>query len=432
MTAGLAPSPEAQTIFALTTGAVRAAVAIVRISGPAAGEILRRIAGDLPLPRRACVRALRRNDEVLDRAMVIWFPGPASFSGEDCAELHLHGGRAVIEAVCGVLVAHGARPAEPGEFSRRAFLNGKMDLLKAEAVADLVEAETEAQRRQALRQLDGALGDLYRMWADRLRTALAWQEAVIDFSDQDLPENMETQMATEIRSLIDEISVHLADGRRGERLREGFTVVVLGAPNVGKSSLLNALAARDVAIVSALPGTTRDMIEVRLNLDGMPVSLVDTAGLRETADDIEAEGIRRAKARAAVADMVVLVTEPGQPLPEVPPGAVVVTNKVDLAPARTGSLGVSARSGIGLDALRALVAARVRQNPSGSPALTRARHRSALEQARRHLQDSLRAHFADQRAEDMRLALREVGRITGAVGAEDLLDTIFAGFCIGK
>ena len=239
--------------------------------------------------------------------MVVWLPGPGSYTGEDSAELYLHGGRAVLTGVADALVALGARPAEPGEFTRRAFLNGRMDLTEAEAVHDLIAAETEAQRRQALRQLDGALGTLYRGWADRLRLLLAQQEALIDFPDEDLPPEVEAQVLGELAALRGEVAAHLDDGRRGERLREGLVFAVTGRPNVGKSSLMNALAERDVAIVSAIPGTTRDALEARVVLGGVPVTLVDTAGLRDTTDEIEAEGVRRARARAAEADLVILV-----------------------------------------------------------------------------------------------------------------------------
>lgn len=370
----------------------------------------------------------------MDQALVIWFPAPASFTGEDSAELHLHGGRAVLEAVSQALVRLGARPAEAGEFSRRAFLNGKLDLLEAEAIADLVEAETGTQRRQALRQLEGKLGDLYRDWGARLREVLAWQEALIDFGDEEIPDNLTTEIDFGIFALLDQIDGHLADGGSGERMRDGFTVVVSGPPNVGKSSLLNALAARDVAIVSRHPGTTRDPIEVRLDLDGLPVVVVDTAGLREAADEIEAEGILRARARAATADLVLFVCEAGAPPVSPPEGALLVANKTDLAAAPHGVPGVSARTGAGIAELRAALAqaAHARLAPSGLPTLTRARHRAALTQAHAHLQDSQRADFADQKAEDLRLALRALGRITGEVGVEDLLDTIFRQFCIGK
>ncbi len=303
---------EADTIFAVASGAGYAAIAVMRISGPASHAALAALCGRVPPPRRASLRRLRDCDGAeLDQAMVVWLPGPGSYTGEDSAELFLHGGRAVLDGVADALVRLGARPAEAGEFTRRAFLNGRMDLTEAEAVHDLVAAETAAQRRQALRQLDGALGTIYRDWADRLRILLAQQEALIDFPDEDLPPEVEAAVQAELAALRAEVAAHLNDGRRGERLREGLVFAVTGRPNVGKSSLVNALAERDVAIVSATPGTTRDALETRVVLGGVPVTLVDTAGLRDSTDAIEAEGVRRALARAADADLVVVVTEAG-------------------------------------------------------------------------------------------------------------------------
>jgi tRNA modification GTPase len=423
------------TVFALASGAGRAAIAVLRISGPDSGRLLIALCGSLPLPRRAVVRALRASDgELLDRAMVVWFPGPASYTGEDSAELHLHAGRAVVEAVAAALGSLGARPAEPGEFTRRAFLNGKLDLVSAEAVHDLVAAETDAQRRQALRQLDGALGDLYRAWSDRLRGALAHQEALIDFPDEDLPPEVEANLLTSVRSLRAEIAAHLDDHRRGERLREGLFFAITGAPNVGKSSLINALAERDVAIVSATPGTTRDAIETRVVLGGVPVTLIDTAGLRDTTDSIEAEGVRRALSRAASADLVIIVIEAGTPT-ETTQDALVVANKSDLFPEQdSGVLRISALTGAGLPELRTRLGAEASAltQSSGPPPLTRARHRIALQEAARALEDAESAGEPELRGESMRLALRALGSITGQVGVEDILDSIFRQFCIGK
>ncbi len=424
------------TIFAPASGAGRAAIAVLRISGPAAGAMVRGLcAGRLPAPRRASLRHLRDADGVvLDHAMVLWLPGPASYTGEDSAELHLHGGPAVTGAVAAALVAAGARPAEPGEFTRRAFLNGRMDLVEAEAVADLIAAETEAQRRQALRQLEGALGDLYRGWSDRLLRLMAQEEALIDFPDEDLPPEVAAAAAAETDALRAELAAHLADDRRGERLREGLVFAVTGPPNVGKSSLVNALAGRDVAIVAATPGTTRDALETRVVLAGVPVTLVDTAGLREAADPIEAEGVRRARARAAAADLVIAVTVAGAGDPAAE-AALQVANKTDLGGAvPAGAIGVSAATGAGLPALHARLAEAARRltEQSGPPPLTRARHRAALGEAAAALDRAAAAPLPELRAEDLRQALRAVGRITGAVGVEDVLDRIFAQFCIGK
>jgi tRNA modification GTPase len=392
-----------------------------------------------PAPRVASLRTLRdETGETLDRALVLWFPAPHSYSGEDSAELHLHGGRAVLHGVADALVALGARPAEPGEFTRRAFLNGRMDLVEAEAVADLVEAETAAQRVQALRQMDGALGALMRGWSGRLVRLLAQQEALIDFPDEDLPPEVEAAALAEILSIAGEIAGALDDDRRGERLREGLVFAVAGPPNVGKSTLINALARREVAIVAPTPGTTRDILEARVEFGGVPVTLLDTAGLRESEDAIEAEGVRRALARAAAADLVVLVEDasrPGAAVEALGPRVVRVANKVDLAPAQGADVvGVSALTGAGMERLREVLAeiARKMTQAGGSPPLTRARHRAALTEAVERLRAAGVAALAELRAEDLRLALRAVGRVTGVVGVEEILDSVFRQFCIGK
>ena len=429
----------ADTIFALASGTGRAAVAVMRLSGPGTGKILAALCR-LPPPRRASLRRLRARDgETLDQALVLWLPAPASYTGEDCGELFLHGGHAVIEAVSDALLALGARPAEPGEFTRRAFLNGRMDLLEAEAIADLVEAETEAQRRQALRQLEGELGALYRGWAASLRRLLANEEVAIDFSDQDLPD-IAAKIADRaaLETLHAEIATHLADARRGERVLAGLSIVVAGPPNAGKSSLINALAGRDVAIVAPTPGTTRDAIETRIVLAGLPVTLIDTAGLRESADPVEAEGVRRARARAADADLVLAVTDCSAPAPftlDATAPVLAVANKSDLAPPPDGEkLAVSALTGAGLEELRTRLAGFVDTltRAAGPPPLTRARHRAALGEAASSLAAALAAPAPELRAEELRLALAALGRITGSVGVEDILDTIFSSFCIGK
>ena len=395
--------------------------------------LLMKLCGRLPVPRLASLRRLRAADDtVLDQALVLFMPGPGSYTGEDTAELFLHGGRAVIAGVAGALAGLGARPAEPGEFTRRAFLNGRMDLLEAEAVGDLIEAETEAQRRQALRQMEGGLGTIYREWAERLRWLLAQQEALIDFPDEDLPPEVEQRVLTEIASVRQDIGSHLDDGRRGERLREGLVFAITGPPNVGKSSLINALADREVAIVSPTPGTTRDAIEARVVLGGVPVTLVDTAGLRDTDDRIEAEGVRRALQRAADADLVLFISTGEAPVSGT---GLHIVNKIDLGgmvPAC--ALGVSVLTGEGLDCLRDRLAheAQLLTEREGPPPLTRARHRSALDEAFSRLRDAGSAILPELRSEDLRLALRAIGRITGEVGIEDLLGDIFGRFCIGK
>ncbi len=442
----LLPCVDNDIIFAPASGAGRAAITVIRISGPATPTLLSGLCRKLPAPRHASLRTLRDPAGTeLDRAIVLWLPGPGTYTGEDSAELHLHGGRAVLDGVADALVALGARPAEPGEFTRRAFLNGRMDLLEAEAVGDLVAAETAAQRRQALRQLEGELSTIYRDWAARLLSLMAHQEALIDFPDEDLPPETEAAIATELAALQSEIAAHLQDNRRGERLREGLVFAITGPPNVGKSSLMNALAGRDVAIVSPTPGTTRDALEARIVLAGVPITLVDTAGLRDSTDPIEAEGVRRARARAAAADLILQIASP-LPLREgvrgrrrdthgEDPPHLQITNKIDLGGVvPPGAIGVSALLGEGLAALRDRLSeeARALTAASGPPPLTRARHRAALQDAATRLAAAVRAELPELRAEDLRLALRAIGRITGQVGVEDILDTIFAQFCIGK
>ncbi|HLY45928.1 MAG TPA: tRNA uridine-5-carboxymethylaminomethyl(34) synthesis GTPase MnmE [Stellaceae bacterium] len=438
---GAAP-PE--TIYAPATAAGRAAVAIIRLSGPQSGAALQALAGGLPPPRVA--RRVRVRDpasgETLDDGLALWLPGPRSLTGEDVAELHLHGSRAVLSAVMAVLGRMGLRLAEPGEFTRRAFLNGKLDLVQAEAVADLAAAETEAQRRQALRQLGGELGELYRLWGDRLLRLLAHLEAAIDFPDEDLPPALEARVAADTAELADEIARHLADGHRGERLRDGLMVAIVGPPNAGKSSLLNQLARREAAITSPIAGTTRDVIEVAIDLAGFPVVLADTAGLRDSADAVEQEGLRRAVARAASADLRLFVFEAERPQDAAGaaawpgPDTLLVANKIDVAERAAlppGAVAVSALTGEGIAQLVRALAARVAERYDiAAPLLTRARHRGALEVAAEALRRSLAAPLAELRAEDLRLAWRSLGRITGRVDVDDLLDIIFADFCLGK
>jgi tRNA modification GTPase len=427
------------TVFAVATGAGRAAIAVLRLSGPGCGAVLDRMCGGRPAARMASLRPIRDcSGNVLDRGLVLWFPSPGSFTGEDSAELHLHGGMAVLRDVAAALVAQGLRPAEPGEFSRRAFLNGRIDLVEAEAMADLVAAETSAQRRQALRQMEGGLGAVLAGWAARLTRLLAQQEALIDFPDEDLPPEVEAGIVAELRDLLGALRAHLDDGRRGERLREGLVFAVLGAPNAGKSTLVNALADREIAIVSPLPGTTRDVLEARVELGGVPVTLLDTAGLREGGDAIEAEGMRRARVRAAAADALIVLAAGDAPVPhDVPehPRVVRVWAKADIGPpADDDGLAVSARTGAGMAALLAVLGAHAQAltQAEGPPPLTRARHRAALTAAASRLAAALDAPAPELRGEDLRLALRALGRITGRVGVEDILDSIFRQFCIGK
>ncbi|PGH55188.1 tRNA uridine-5-carboxymethylaminomethyl(34) synthesis GTPase MnmE [Azospirillum palustre] len=439
------------TIYALATAPGRSGVAVVRISGPGAGSALAALTGrPLPAPRRAVLTKLRdpKSGDALDDALVLRFTAPASFTGEDVVELHLHGGRAVVTGVIEALATlPGLRLAEPGEFTRRAFENGKLDLTEAEAVADLIDAETTAQRRQALRQMEGALGKLYDGWRERLTRALAHIEADIDFAEDDLPGGVADAVRPVIAGLAREIASHLDDGGRGERLREGLHIAIVGAPNAGKSSLLNALARRDAAIVSARAGTTRDIIEVHLDLGGYPVVLADTAGLREAAaDEVEEEGIRRARDRAARADVKVAVFDAAT-LPDLDPATldlidrdtVVVFNKTDLAAATDlrpdlSPILVSAQTGDGLKLLEEKLTefSADRLAIGSAPSLTRARHRAALTECRESLLRALEAPLPELAAEDVRLASRALGRITGRVDVEDLLDVIFRDFCIGK
>ena len=419
---------------------------MLRLSGPDAGRAVTQLAGGLPPPRVAQRRRLvdPQSGDPLDEGLILWFPGPRSATGEDVAELHLHGSRAVLAAVMQVLSRLGLRLAEPGEFTRRAFLNGKLDLLQAEAIADLAAAETEAQRRQALRQLGGELGDVYRRWRDRLTRILAHLEAAIDFPDEDLPPEIEDRILGDTEGLVAEIERHLTDGHRGERLRDGIDVAIVGPPNAGKSSLLNRIARRDVAITSPVPGTTRDVIEVAIDLGGYPVVLADTAGLRDSADAIEQEGKRRAVQRAEQAEIRLFVFDTAHPADAAGASTwagadtILVANKIDLVPVAETDLSppalpVSALTGEGIDRLLTMLGERVAQTYRiEAPVLTRARHRQALEEAAASLRRSFSAALPELRAEDLRLALRSLGRITGAVNVEDLLDVIFRDFCIGK
>lgn len=430
-------------VFALATGSGRGAIAIMRVSGAGSDHILRTLTGQLPAPRRTSFRKIWRNaaqqEDHLDDAVVVWSPSPNSYTGEDSFELHLHAGPAIISATADALVAAGARPAEPGEFTRRAFMHGRVDLTEAEGIADLIEAETEAQRKQALAQADGALGALYKNWANRLRGVLAQQEALIDFPDEELPPEVENALLGEIATLNTEIRHHLADGERGERIRRGLVFSIVGPPNAGKSSLLNLLAERDAAIVSPIAGTTRDTIEIATILAGVKVTFVDTAGLRETSDPIEAEGVRRAMFHVEHSDFVLQLFPSDQPYPEPLPQALLVCNKTDLMlpPATLTShpvLGISLQTGDGVPELRKTLereALKLTQG-SGPPPLTRARHRAAAEAASASLEAALSMDWPEMRGEELRLAMRALGRLTGEVGVEDILDTIFGQFCIGK
>lgn len=445
------------TIYALASAPGPAGVAVVRVSGPGANESLLALSEPLPLPepRQSSLRRLRdpSTGSVIDEAVVLRFAGPNSFTGEDVVEYHIHGGRAVLEALMRALGRFtGHRMAMGGEFTRRGFENGRMDLTAAEAVADLIAAETEAQREQALAQMGGALTRIYDGWTQRLTKTLAHLEAEIDFPDEALPDDIGTKVKPVIRQVAFEIRQHINDGRRGEILREGVKIAVVGAPNAGKSSLVNALARRDVAIVSDMPGTTRDVIEVHLNLGGYPVILADTAGLRPDQightghDRIEQEGMRRALDYARNADVVLLLFD-GAALPSLDPHSLKLLDqrtlayatKADIARAAPRVRGeslptLSVETGEGMDRLiKDLTrAAADAIGATDRPYLTRARHREALEHTLGALTRAEEAMLPELIAEDVRLAVRSIGRITGRVDVEDLLDIIFRDFCIGK
>ena len=430
------------TIFAPASGAGRAAVAVVRISGPASGDAVKALVGAVPPARVATVAALRHQGEILDRALVLWFAGPASFTGEDAAEFQLHGGRAVVAAVVQALAGvPGCRPAEPGEFTRRAFLNNKMDLGAVEGLADLIDAETEVQRRLAMRHLDGALGRWVEALRDDLLSALAVAEGAIDFADEDdLLAGFREQIGAGVSRASAAIGEQLLAGQRGEKLRDGIVVTIAGPPNVGKSTLLNLLAGRDVAIVSARAGTTRDTIEVHLDLDGYAMRLIDTAGLRATDDPIEQDGIARARARARSADLVLWLHDGSHDTaPDVETRGTVwrVATKADLPHGLDGTADfrVSAKTGQGIDALLAALGRFAQEALVGGETalVTRLRHRHALEEAQAYLGRVASGDLdLELVAEDLRGALRALASLLGEVGVEEVLGTIFARFCIGK
>jgi len=493
------PAPVRDTIFALSSGPPPAAIAVIRISGPRAGDALKALAGKIPAAREAVLARIRGSGgEIIDQALTLWFPGPHSETGEDVAELQLHGGRAVVAAVLSALSAlEGLRPAEAGEFTRRAFENGKLDLTGVEGLADLVMAETEGQRRQAFRQLTGALRHRAEKWRSRLIEALALVEARIDFSDEaDVSGDLVMPALQIARALEGEIASVLADEGRGERLREGLVVAIAGPPNAGKSTLLNRFAKREAAIVSPYVGTTRDVIEVHLDLGGLPVTLLDTAGIRETDDPVELEGVRRARVRASAADVVLWVVDASNPadVPVPPtqfkelasttgrpaPSVWIIRNKIDLlhngevrnehsaqiyrsgertvqtnGPLRNMvnkglkkrtefefnsselEFALSALSGEGFDAVLTKLRQRASDYLAGAESvlITRARHRKVLTDALVALRRALAPDLAtkeDLLAEELRTAARALERLLGRVDVEDILDVIFRDFCIGK
>jgi tRNA modification GTPase len=447
--------PDARsTIFALSSGRPPAAIAVVRVSGPQANLALEKLCRRIPPARKAVLRPLRdpASGELIDEALVLWFPAPRSETGEDTVEFQLHGGSATVAALVKALAAvPGCRPAEPGEFTRRAFENGRLDLTEAEGLADLIAAETPAQRRQALRQLKGLIGDRAEAWRRRLIDATALIEARIDFSDEaDVPEDLIGPAVSALQQLRDEIAAALAAAQPSERLRDGFVVAIAGPPNAGKSTLLNRLARRDAAIVSPYAGTTRDVIEMHLDLGGYPVTLLDTAGLRDSSEPVEQEGMRRARERAAAADLVLWVTDASTPRSDEatawPQAAVLwhVRNKIDLVPgapqasSTPNAFAIAAKSGDGIDALEHALADHVARYfaAAESGIVTRARHRFALTETLAAIDRALAEAASGAReelvAEELRAAGHTLGRLTGRVDVEDILDVIFRDFCIGK
>ena len=434
------------TIFALSSGRLPSGVAIIRLSGPHVRPCLASMLGGLPEPRRAKLGFIQAPDgTALDEGLALFFPAPHSVTGEDCAELHLHGGVATVSACLAALACvNGMRMAEPGEFTRRAFMMGKIDLTEAEGLADLVSAETEAQRLQALANARGGQKQLYDGWRQRIIYARAMIEAEIDFADEgDVPGSVAAQVWAEVGALRNEIGNHLSRARGGEIVRSGLDVVILGAPNAGKSSLVNALAKRDVSIVTEEAGTTRDLVEARLDIGGFRVNLVDSAGIRENAGRIEALGMQKALERSASCDLILLledVTAPGT-APDAPEAVPTlrIGMKSDLS--EDGSLAqydavVSSVTGVGLETLCSLIgafASDVRGN-IGEPAPVRLRQGELLASCSAHLGQATDSPESglELRAEDLRLAGEALGRLTGRIDVEDLLDVVFSQFCIGK
>lgn len=429
------------TIFALSSGGLPSGVAVVRISGPLVRFVLETTIGHVPKRRRAALRTVHgERGEAIDRGLVLFFPAPASFTGEDVAEFQLHGGRAVVAAFLAFLATHtGLRLAEAGEFTRRAFDNGQLDLTEAEGLADLISAETEAQRRQALRLAGGAFRSRAEDWRRRLIDLRSRVEADLDFSDEDdVPDDVSGAIGIDIARLREEMERELIAGRRGERIRDGFDVVILGRPNAGKSSLVNTLAERDVAIVTDVPGTTRDVLEVRLDLDGYAVTLVDTAGLRDGGDVIEVEGMRRGRARAAAADLILWLDELGEGPPQDVRALGVeilsLRTKSDLRGPVEGNPSVSVYDRSSIDALLDLLTEHAAKHLSGEPPLvSRARQRECVRQAIEALGKAEPLDLPIEIvADQLRQAGDALGRLTGRIDVEEVLGSIFSTFCIGK
>lgn len=434
------------TICALASGHPPAAISVIRVSGPETKDVIaRRLSTPQLKPRHATLVELRSDTgDQIDSGLAVFMPGPASYTGEDTLEISLHGGRMITELALQSIMSAGARLAEPGEFTRRAFEAGKLDLTRAEAVADLIDAESEAQLNQALKQMDGALETLYSGWREDLTETLALLEASIDFPDEeDAPERVDAPVREKLESLKSALKQALADGNITERIRDGFKIAILGKPNAGKSTLLNQLAKREAAIVTDIPGTTRDVVEVRLTMGGYLVWVSDTAGLRETQDLVEAEGVRRALKAGEEADLRIWLHDAREPFQSdrVRPGDLVVSNKSDLVDPKSVSretLAISAKAGEGIDEIEAEIVARISSltKTVNAPIITRARHRQGIERALAHL-DTASLHLdsgigAELVSEDVRLASRDLGTLTGHVDPESVLGAVFSSFCIGK
>jgi tRNA modification GTPase len=425
------------TIYALSTARGKAGVAVVRVSGPAAQDALASFGVGVVTPRRASLRALRKDGEVIDTALVLLFEAEKSFTGEQVVELQLHGSEAVLALVLRHLAGlRGFRAADPGEFTRRALENGRLDLTQVEGLADLIEAETEAQRKQAQRVLSGALGKRVALWRADLIRAAALIELTIDFVDEDVPLDVTPEVREIVDRLLSFLQAEIAGSQMTERIRAGFEVAIIGAPNVGKSTLINALAGREVAITSPVAGTTRDIIEVRLDLGGIPVTLLDTAGLRETDDLVEKIGVSKARSRSAEADLRIVLLEPDSAVddPLVGPEDIVVWTKADLVP---GGRSISALTGVGLDWLIDEIGLRLRGKIVGDGLLIRERHRLAIGKAIEYLVSARDMLYSlgqslELVAADLRAASHELGSLVGSIGVETLLDEIFSRFCIGK
>jgi tRNA modification GTPase len=426
------------TIYALSTAQGKAGVAIIRVSGPGAFGAAQALAGTVPSPRDASLRILRDGDGTrLDEALVLTFEQGHSFTGEDVVEFHVHGSIAVIAAVLDALSRlDDLRPADPGEFTRRALENGRLDLSQVEGLADLIEAETESQRRQALRVLSGDLGKRAEAWRTSLIRAAALLEATIDFADEDVPVDVSPEVTGLVTSVMTDLEREIAGVTTAERIRSGFEVAIVGAPNVGKSTLLNALAGRDAAITSEVAGTTRDVIEVRMDLGGLPVTLLDTAGIRETEDVVESIGVERALARASAADLRVFLITDGD-TPDLAPEAddIVLRAKADLS----GNVadGISGKTGLGVTELIARITSTLSQRASGAGLATRLRHKQAMERGLAALQSALALlpggeDTADITSEEIRTAIRALDSLVGRIDIENILDEIFASFCLGK